>query len=151
MAEVHVDLPNHWAVSGETIAARALGDDMYELLHVPFYAYDLNRGDHVVAHATSADLLPEIDRVVHRSGHRTLRVLFFDAVSPERRIVLLDSLVDLHVSYACATEKYYALDVAPEADIGAVRARLDVYEEDSWLQYETCEPKVEGSFDDAPA
>jgi len=59
---------------------------------VPFHAYDLNFGDIVIATPDSPELLPEIRKVVERSGHRTLRVYFKAKVPQKRRLVLLQSL-----------------------------------------------------------
>jgi hypothetical protein len=39
----------------------------------------------------------------------------------------------------------------PQADIHAVRAVLDVWEQNGEAEHETCEPRVPGSFDDAPS
>src|SRR4051812_15609767 len=125
LARIHVDLPNHWGTSGESLSAVPLGDDVYEVRNAPFYAYNINYGDHVVAVSLSPDALPEVQRVVKRSGHRTLRVLFLDMVPQERRMKILESLSPMHVTYEGATPKYFALDLAPDADIAQVRAVLD--------------------------
>jgi hypothetical protein len=42
LTQVHIDLPNHWAVGGEAMWARALGGNRYRIENVPFYAYGLN-------------------------------------------------------------------------------------------------------------
>ena len=76
LTKVYVDLPNHWATGGESMWAVDLGDDLYEIRNVPFYAYNLNVGDVVFATADSPDLKPEVRRVVRRSGHRTMRLFF---------------------------------------------------------------------------
>jgi|GEM_PF-3679930 len=49
-----------------------------------------------------------------------------------------------------AFEKYVAVDIPPEVDYEAVRNRLDEFESNNILEYETCEARVEGSFDDSP-
>jgi hypothetical protein len=49
LVEVYVPLANHWAIGGETMWGLPLGNDRYILKSIPCYAYDLNRGDCVVA------------------------------------------------------------------------------------------------------
>lgn len=43
-----------------------------------------------------------------------------------------------------------ALDVKPEPGVDAVRDMLDEYVASGDLDYETCEARIEGSFDDLP-
>src|SRR5262245_56299849 len=78
LTKVHIDLPNHWWFKGESLWARPLGDDLYEIHNVPFCAYDINCRDVVRATADGPDLKPEIREVVRRSGNRTLRIIFQD-------------------------------------------------------------------------
>ena len=150
LTKVRVDLPNHWATGGESFWARPLGNDRYELHNVPFHAYDLNFLDVVEAVAATTDLKPEIRRVVRRSGHRTLRVIFPASTPEEDRVPLLESLGDLQASFEGANETLFALDIKPSGNYQAVRDRLDVWEKEGLLDYETCEARVEGSFDDEP-
>jgi hypothetical protein len=149
LEKIHIDLPNHWGASGESMWGLPLGNDVYEVRNVPFYAYNINFLDDVLAIPVAPGMVPEIRRIVRRSGHNTIRVIFFDRVPQPRRIEILDSLADLHVSYEGASPKYFALDLEPDADIAAVRARLDLEEANGTLEYETCEEKVPNSFDDA--
>ena len=151
LTKIHVDLPNHWATGGESLWALRLGGDRYQVENVPFYAYGLNFRDVVEAKAAAPDLKPSVLRVVERSGHRTIRVIFHDgATKEEDRIARLRSLEDLHVSFEGANERYFALDLEPAASIDAVRDRLDVWEREGAIGYETCEARVPGSFDAAP-
>ena len=150
LTKVHIDLPNHWGTGGESLWARAMGGDRYRIENIPFYAYDLNLGDIVEARAAAPDLKPEVARIVERSGHQTLRVFFAEAVADGARLTYLQSLADLQVSFERATGRYVALDLKPGVETERVRARLDRAQEDGILEYETCEARVPGSFDDAP-
>ena len=149
LTKIHVDLPNHWGTSGESMWALPLGDDEYEVRNLPFYAYGINFLDHVRAVAASSEMQPEVLQVTKRSGHETIRVIFMDTVPQEQRMNILESLSELDVTFESATKKYFALDLEPEADMHAVRARLDQHLAAGILDYETCEEKVPGSFDDA--
>lgn len=150
LVKIHVDLPNHWATGGEAFWAKPLGDDLFELRNVPFHAYDLNFLDVVLATSDAPDRRPEIRRVVRRSGHRTLRVIFAESTSPEERTARLTRMAPLGVTFEGANARYFALDVVPEGDYAAARASLAAAEEEGVLGYETCEARVEGSFDERP-
>src|SRR5215471_20402845 len=111
LTKVHIDLPNHWSTGGESLWARFLGGDFYELRSVPFYAYGLSFGDVVEAKAAEPDLKPEVLRVITAGGHRTLRVSFSKQVPEERRIELMKSLNALKGFFERATSSYFAVDV----------------------------------------
>lgn len=149
LTKVWVDLPNHWACGGESMWASPLGDNLYELRNVPFYAYDLNYGDVVRTVAESPEHKTEIQKVVRRSGHETLRIVFMDGSTVTQRTGILDRLTEIGCSWEGANESFYALDLSPETDIDAVRDYLETFSEDV-VGYETCEACVEGSFDAAP-
>ena len=127
-----------------------LGNDLYEIRNVPFYAYNLNFGDVVLATADSPDLKPEVRRVVRRSGNRTLRLFFASDQAEGGALELLASLKPLAVSFEGVTDRYFALDLEPTADVDAVRAQLDKWASQGVAEYETCEERVPGSFDDLP-
>lgn len=150
LTKVVVDLPNHWATGGESMWAKPLGEDLYELHNVPFYAYGLNYLDVVRAVEPAPDLIPMVERVVAPSGHRTLRVLF-DADFPEsKRIPLLETLSPMGAGMEGADSRYFAIDIGPDGDYDGVQAQLDSWQEEGVLGYETCEPRADGSFDDLP-
>jgi hypothetical protein len=151
LTKVHIDLPNHWATGGESMWALPLGDDLYEIRNAPFYAYGLNWGDIVRAHLDDPELKPEVQEVVKRSGNKTLRVFFNQELSEEAQESVLSSLQNLNVSWERADERYVAIDVHPEADYDAVCDSLLESENQGILEYETCEARVPGSFDDAPS
>jgi Domain of unknown function (DUF4265) len=146
--KVVVDLPNHWATSGEGLWATSLGDDLYQLQNSPFYAYNLNYLDTVLATSERTDEHPLVREVVKRSGHATFRVVFPDSVDLAERVRLLETLQDLGVTYEGAHSRLFSLDVPPGSDPQAVRKRLDRWEKNGYGEYETCEERVPGSFDD---
>jgi hypothetical protein len=146
LRRVHVCLPNHEAVVGEYLWARALGRDLYELRSVPFGAYGLNHGDVVRATLDRRREPPEIRFVVRRSGHRTIRVFFADALE-ETVTRALRRLEALGVGYERGFAWMWALDLPPAVDIGAVCVRLEEWRAAGLLDYETCEARRLGSFD----
>ena len=150
LVKIHIDLPNHWAVGGESMWATALGDDLFRIENVPFHAYGLNFLDVVSATPDSEDTIPEIRRVVKASGHRTYRVIFSKETDREKQEELLDKLMQYGASYERADRTLVAVDIKPSGDYLAVYDQLDEYANDEYLGFETCEARVEGSFDDLP-
>jgi hypothetical protein len=148
LTKLHIDLPNHWATSGESMWARSLGSNRFRIDNVPFYAYGLNYGDVVEAIPEAPELKPSVLRVLERSGHQTVRVFFEESVEEGERVRLLDSLRDLRVTYERCTPRYFALDLEAGTSLGHVRDRLDSWQVNGIANYETCEPRVLGSFDD---
>ncbi|HEV8589469.1 MAG TPA: DUF4265 domain-containing protein [Pyrinomonadaceae bacterium] len=151
LTKVHIDLPNHWATGGESLWALPLGNDLYEIRNTPFHAYGINWGDVVRATEDDPTLKPEVREVVRPSGNKTLRVIFDGALSQEEQDAILSSLEHLDLSWERANDHYVAIDVHPNADYHAIRDKLAEFENTGVLGYETCEARVEGSFDDSPS
>lgn len=150
LSKIVVDLPHHWATGGESMWARPLGDDLYEIRNVPFYAYGLDFGDVVRAIELAPDKMPVAVEFVEASGHRTLRVSFAESAPETERPDLLRRLREHDAYFEDANPSYYSIDVEPGGDYAAVRAQLDKWETTGLLEYETCEARVPGSFDDRP-
>jgi hypothetical protein len=151
LTKVHIDLPHHWATGGESLWALPLGNDLYEIRNAPFHAYGINWGDVVRATEDHPDLIPEVREVVTPSGNKTLRVFFNRSLSRDKQDAVLSSLQHLDYSWERADDFFVAIDVHPGADYQAICDELWKLEESGTLEYETCEPRVDGSFDDAPS
>ncbi len=128
--------------------ARPLGAELFEIQNIPFYAYDLNLEDVVVAVSPDPTLKPEIKRVLRRSGHRTLRIVFTKKQPVERQNAVLDSLAGPGVTFERANKTYIAIDVAPDGDYEKVCDQLQRLQKKRVIGYETCEARVLGRFDD---
>ena len=147
---IHVSLPNHVLVSGETFRADPVGDDLYRLANVPFYAYGLNYRD-VVRATPDSEGITTIREVVRPSGYRTLRVFFDDALDRGQQDDLLNRvLVPKVVSAERADDLYVSITVSPEGDYLAVFNLFDAWADEGHLGLETCHAREEGSFDDSP-
>lgn len=150
LVKVHLDLPNHWWFKGESIWARSLGNDLYEIQNIPFCAYGLNCGDVVRAVASSADLKPEVQAVVRRSGNQTVRISFCDELSKEDQAPHLEALRAMGADVERANAQFVCLNVPPDAGYQSLCDRLAALEAEGVLEFETCEERVPGSFDDRP-
>jgi len=150
LVRIHIDLLNHWAVGGESLWAEPLGNDLYKIENVPFYVYGLSFQDIVRATPESENQILEIRELKIASGHRTFRVFFKEQIDKAQQEAILDSMKNLGISYERANHIYVALDMKPEGDYQAVFDQLDEYSEQGLLGFETCEARIEGSFDDLP-
>lgn len=150
LEKIRIDLPNHWAIGGESLWATPLGNDLYRIENVPFYAYGLNFHDVVKATSDSDELMSEIRELVESSGHRTFRIFFYNSLDKQSQEKVLDSLEELFVSYERADEICLSLDMQANGNYQAVFDRLDELEKENILGFETCEARLEGSFDDLP-
>ena len=148
--KVLVDLPNHCGTNGESMWARPLGDNLYELHNSPFYAYDLNYLDVVFALSDDPSMKPLVLRIERRSGHRTLRVILLPATPPLERTRILALLNESGATYENANSRLYSLDVRPDKSYDLVCEKLLELETAGLLEYETCEARVVGSFDGNP-
>ena len=127
-----------------------LGDNKYQIKNIPFYAYGLNYDDIVYAEAESEDLKPEIKRLIEASGHQTLRVIFTGDTDKEENISTLEAIRTEHIGYEGLNDSQFALNVTPKGDYNQLYDALEELEEKNVLSFETCEARVEGSFDDEP-
>jgi hypothetical protein len=150
LEKVHIDLPNHWGTGGESLWARRIGMHLFEIRNVPFFAYGLNYLDVVVATSDAPELKPTVRRVETPSGHQTLRVIFSEDVPKAKQLVHLAPLSDLYATLERANNRHLAIDITPKGDVDTVRAFLDGLETIGALEYESCEARVPGSFDDIP-
>ena len=57
---------------------------------------------------------------------------------------------ELTISYERANGIYFSLDMQPNGNYQAVFDRLDELEKENILGFETCEVRIERSFDDLP-
>ena len=151
LTKVHIDLPNHWATGGESLWALPLRNDRYEIRNSPFHAYGINWGDVVRATEDNPELIPEVREVVIPSGNKTLRAFFNRSLSQDEQDAILSALQHLDFSWERANDFYVAIDVHPNGDYQAICDKLWELEESGTLAYETCEPRVVGSFDDSPS
>lgn len=150
LEKVHIDLPNHWATGGESMWATPLGNNLYRIENIPFYAYGINFLDIVYATSDTEEHIPEVREIVTPSGRRTYRVIFSKEMHRDKQVELLDSLDKYEASYERANDTMVSIDIKPSGDHLAVYDKLDYFEAQNYLSFETCEARMEGSFDDLP-
>ncbi len=109
----------------ETLWATHLGDDKYKLENSPFYAYGVSWEDVVSAPFSSEEGHPTFERIVSKSGNRTVRVIFetpFQTGNESDQ--LLQGLVALGCSYEGANPNYVSVNIPPGIELDVVRNYL---------------------------
>jgi len=148
LIKLHVSLPNHWMVSGESMWAEPVGDDIYRLENVPFFCYGINFQDELKALPDDDDIL-EVSEVVKRSGNKTIRICFDKTIaSKDSQEPYLNVLRNLDCSLERWDETYLAINIRKTADYNQVYEQLDEWCDKEILAFETCHERVKGSFDD---
>jgi len=109
----------------ETLWATHVGADNYQLDNSPFYAYGVSWEDIVSAPFSPEEGHFTFERVVSKSGNRTVRVFFELAIATGNESDrLLEGLVALGCSYEGATRKYVSVNVPPGIELDVVRSYL---------------------------
>ena len=125
--------------SSEGLWAEPLGGDRYRVDNTPWFVHDLAADDIVVAVADSDGVLWVTHRAVP-SGRLTIRIIPLDG---DRQFVL-DQFAPFGVTGEGIEQLgMVALEIAPDADLAAIKARLQQGEADGTWEYE------EGCVDDA--
>ena len=105
----------------ETLWAFDLGESKYRLDNLPFYAYGVSVADVVLAPYSEEELFPTFERVLEKSGNRTVRVIFDPPVEDGNSSdELLKRLVAFGVEYEGANRSYMVLNIPPASSFEAV-------------------------------
>ena len=129
----------------ETLWATPLGDDRYQLDNSPFYAYSVSWQDVIYAPFNPDEQFPTFQRVVSKSGHRTVRILFDEPVADgSSSQQTLQQLVALGCSYEGATRRFICLDIPREVDLERIRQFLIQHS----LRFEHADPTYAELFPD---
>jgi hypothetical protein len=105
----------------ETLWAEPIGGDRFRLDNIPFYAHGVSYGDTVVAPDSDEGRL--VRGVSERGGHSTYRIFVSNTEALQRFPEHWTRLKALGCTLERATERLFAVDLPPKADI------YQVYEE----------------------
>jgi hypothetical protein len=145
-AKVLFRVPNEdGSAEVETVWAFDLGNDQYKLDNSPFYAYSVSWQDVVYAPFDKDEERPTFQRVVSKSGNRTIRVIFELPVEKGNESDrVLQGLISLGCSYEGANKKYISVNIPPAVQLEAVRKYL-IERDATW---EHCDPTYAELFPD---
>jgi len=141
-AKVHVQVGG----IGESMWARPIEGELFAIANLPFFAFGLNFGDIVVAPLVGG--VREVRAVMRPSGHQTLRLSFGAHVDDGMQREHLKAVEALGGSYERGTASLVAIDVPPSAPHDVIVALLDRLQASGELDFETCEARRLGAFDD---
>jgi uncharacterized protein DUF4265 len=109
----------------ETLWAYNLGEDRFKIDNFPFYAYSVSADDIVYAPFDPDEGHPTFQKILTKSGNRTIRVIFDAPVETGNRSdEVLQGLVAIGCGYEGANSKYFAVNIPPVVDLNAVRDYL---------------------------
>jgi hypothetical protein len=120
------------AGQGEGLWAYSLGNQLYELQNIPVYAEHLNIED-VVFCDEPADNIPVIQKLIKRSGNRTLRVIFTDESPDDTCVDILRELSKRNILSEKAAHKRFMFNVGPDTDYDWALNYLKEKEEEGLL------------------
>lgn len=110
-----------------------LSGDTFRVRNIPAWAFGLSLDDEIAARVGDDERLT-LSRVVARSGHSTYRIVPRDQDAFEQRWAALHHAGCRYESHA--TERLYAIDVPPDADIQEVYRLLEEGEADGIWDFE---------------
>ena len=138
LVKIHVEVNDgDLGVFGESVWAKPLGNDLYEIRNSLWHSCDITWGGVVRAVAETEERKPEFIEVVQKSGHRTAHLLFLKACPAETKASILEGLKRWEVSVENQDGQLYAVDVRPEADFDSLCDFLDGYQQDPEFTYRT--------------
>ena len=132
----------------ETLWADPVGDGLYRLDNLPWYAYRVSAGD-IVAAAPDASGQLVMTHMVTKSGNRTIRIL--GLTEPDTNDWTRDTekafqqLLDLGCTYEGATPRYVSVNIPPGVILSDVADRVTA----AGLRFEYADPTYEDLFPDA--
>ncbi|AEI64121.1 DUF4265 domain-containing protein [Corallococcus macrosporus] len=135
--ELERDEDDYPPADSEGLWARPLGEGLYQLDNVPFFAKGVACEDVVSAEDVGGELL--FQEVVRPSGHATLRLIVHD----EEDVPAVKALLEEH---GCAVERSHvpgliSVDVPPTVPLDTLKPLLDEGEDaERWGYEEACLP-----------
>ena len=130
----------------ETLWATSLEGDRYKLDNSPFHAYSVSWEDVVLAPWSEDESFPTFERVLEKSGNRTVRVVFdppVEAGNESDRV--LQGLAGLGCSYEGANSSYIVINIPPAVEFETVTAFLIA----SGVVWEHADPSYDELYPDA--
>lgn len=127
----------------ETIWAVPLGEERFVLENSPFFAYGVSWQDTILAPFDEREGMHAFQRVLKKSGNRTIRVIFDPPVSPGNASdEVLQGLVGLGCSYEGANPTYVSINIPPDIVLEHVCSFLI----DREAQWEHADPTHESLY-----
>jgi hypothetical protein len=135
LVKVILDLSkDNGPVAAESLWAEPVGDCLFQLRNVPFFAYGFSERD--IVKVKESDGKSAVTGVQERGGHSTYRVFLPTETTEEKFTHDWASLETLGCSYERANRRLVAIDVPPGSDVYAVYAVLESGEKHGLWEFE---------------
>ena len=133
VVKIRVALDPDAPYEGETLWARPIGDGVFILDNIPFFAYGLSLADRIYARRTD-DFDLEYSGIAEHGGHSTYRVYLGESQAQLRAEEYWRQLEALGCGREIGTDRLWAFDLSPEVDIFKVHDVLESGEaEGVWM------------------
>jgi hypothetical protein len=124
----------------ETLWAWSLENDNYKLDNLPYFAYSVSCGDIVYAPFDPDEGFPTYQKVVERSGNKTIRLFFEEAYEDGNSTFnSIQDIVAMGCEFEGSSRKYFCINIPPKADFNTVADYLIKNE----VQFEFADPTYE--------
>jgi len=143
--KVHFDLLQdelgYPPANSESMWAVPLGQSLFRLDNIPFFASGVSCFDVVLARTDASGLL-KYERLVEAGGHSTLRVIFCDNPSDQRPLrERITELTGRLREIGCSSElchipRLISIDIPPEVEIAKPKLILDAGQRQKLWEYE---------------
>lgn len=134
----------------EGMWATQVGDHLYCLDNSPFYAYGVSWKDVVEARPDEDGVL-EFDRVVEKSGHRTIRVILEKTSENESGKRILDRVVEMGCTYEGMNNKLICIDLPASVSLEKIAEFLTEQEDLIWEYADPTYEEVTGESPESEA
>ena len=130
----------------ETPWADYLGDDLYQLKNYPFSYYGISYDDIFEAKCIHEDdERPYLTKVVKKSGHKTVRVIFENSIKDSQiGLGILEHVSSLGCGYEGNGAKFFVINIQPHVDFWQICNYLT----DNNVNWEHADPTYEEVWPD---
>jgi len=126
--------------TAERLWAAPLGGGKFRLDNTPFFAFGVSSGDVVRAKKSDVEGIHDFVKVLAKSGHRTIRVVFETDIAKDKKArAALNRLVRSGCTFEGMNGMLFAIDVPPAADFQEVTNLAELLK----LEWEYADPTYE--------
>ena len=136
----------------ENIWVQKASGKRYETLTIPFFAYNLSRGDIVECRPDEDGIGLFVEKVLKKSGNRTVRVGFTGTgyLDHPEAVKLRNYLREHGLRYEIFKPALLAINVPSQADYDALVAQLNAVSKAAGMEWEDGDPQPERNMDGSP-
>ncbi|MCI0694174.1 DUF4265 domain-containing protein [candidate division KSB1 bacterium] len=133
----------------ENIWVKQITGNLYEVLTIPFWAYNLSLGDVVECHPDEDGLGLFIGKVLQKSGNRTVRIAFKakEGINHPEAQKLVDYFKEHDLRFEKFSIRLFSLNLPSEGEYQKLIKRLDAVPKEAEMIWEDGDPQPEKNLD----